>query len=187
MGRLITSTMETIPIRPLDATGQAKIAHGIVRQAKPGQDEPDFYWDFSAARHVSYSWQAPVVDKNGKFRQGLSDVNNDAVVTADKTPAAGATQWNHKAWDPALTGPQVWPHMSPNHRGGQVNALYVGMNVAGCDRPDIGVARDMIYTAARKTKRGDRKATSIDIKDHMSRRDTFLIGPVAGKAGPGTP
>ena len=148
--------------------------------AKEGE-EPKYFWDFSNSCNVSYSWQAPIKGKDGKYHQGLSDDDNDTVVIADKTPRWGPKPWNNTAWDPALTGSKVEPHMSQNHSGGKAaNALSVGINAIKSTRPDIGINNDMIYTASGDAAAGSRKATSISIVDHLSTRDTFLIGPVPG-------
>lgn len=155
--------------------------------------EPEYFWDFSGANNVSYSWQAPVKGKDGKYHQGLSDNDNDTVVIADKSPGSAGQVWSNTAWDPALTGSAVRPHMSPNHRGETINVLYVGMNAAKSDRPDIGAddmpgqggrpgaqpgTCDMIYTASGKPSAGSATATSVSLKDHLSTRDTLLWGPV---------
>ena len=157
----------------------------IVQKGKADEDDPNyFYWDFSAARHISYSWQAPILDSKGTYRQGLSDRDNDAIVIADKTPAAVQPNWRPDDMSKADTPAAISRNVSPNHRGVQVNALYVGMNVSRSDRPDIGDRRDNIYTASGNARSGSRSATSLDIRDHLSTRDTFLIGPVAGKKAP---
>ncbi|HUS91490.1 MAG TPA: type II secretion system protein [Phycisphaerae bacterium] len=158
----------------------------IVDDANAKDDEePPYFWDFSTYNNVSYSWQAPFEDKEGNYRQGISDADNDAVVMADMTPAEDPVEdWNNNEWDPEMKGVKIQPHVGPNHRGKQVNALYVGMNVAKSDRPDIGANKDMIFTASGKTKRGDRKATSLSIAEHKSTRDSFLIGPVGDPNNP---
>jgi type II secretory pathway pseudopilin PulG len=155
--------------------------------------EPEYFWDFSGPENVSYSWQAPIKGKDGKYHQGLSDNDNDTVVIADKSPRWGTKPWSNTAWDPALTGSAVRPHMSRNHRGEVVNVLYVGINVNKVNRPDVGCSDsggamggpgtqpgscDMIYTASGQPTAGSAKATSISIADHLSTRDTFLWGPV---------
>jgi hypothetical protein len=170
----------------------------IKDMGKVGSDgEPEYLWDFSGPDNVSYSWQAPVKGKDGKYRQGLNDNDNDTVVIADKTPRWCPQPWNNAAWDPVLTGSAVRPHMSQNHSlGDTVNVLYVGINVSKQSRPDIGMSDagrgglpdqpgmcDMIYTASGKPTSGSAKATSISIADHLSTRDTFLIGPVAAPKG----
>jgi prepilin-type N-terminal cleavage/methylation domain-containing protein len=151
---------------------------------RAGEDEePEYFWDFSYYYNCSYSWQAPIEDKRGKYRQGLSDNDNNTVVIGDKTPKAAPEEWDNGSWDYDLKGVKVEPHLSQNHsRGKQQNSLFVGMNVAKSDRPDIGENYDMIFTASGKTKRGSRSASSISISDHKSTRDTFLIGPVSDDA-----
>jgi len=144
------------------------------------EEEPEYFWDFSYYFNVSYSWQAPIEDKNGKYRQGLNDNDNDTVAMGDRTPAEATDEWMNSEWDPDLKGEKVRAHVSQNHsRGKQQNVLFVGMNVSKSDRPDIAVNNDMIFTASSKYKRGSRSATSISISDHKSTRDTYLIGPVS--------
>ncbi|MCD6303659.1 MAG: type II secretion system protein [Planctomycetes bacterium] len=148
--------------------------------ANDEDEEPTYYWDFSHYYNVSYSWQAPIAGKNNRYYQGINDNDNDTVVIADKTPAEAVEEWDNSEWDPTLKGKEVQPHNSQNHsRGEQNNVLYVGMNVSHSKRPDIGYINDMIFTASGKNKRGSRTATSIEISDHKSARDTFLIGPVS--------
>jgi prepilin-type N-terminal cleavage/methylation domain-containing protein len=168
-------------ICPSDRGATKDINIRDVRNASD-DEEPDFYWDFSSAKNISYSWQAPIQDRRGKYRHGLSDAENDTVVLGDKTPAVGPGKWDNTAWDPDLKGDAVKPHMSQAHgKGAQVNVLYVGMNVSKSNRPDIGLNHDMIFTASGKMRRGSQAATSVSIKDHRSTRDTFLIGPVPKK------
>jgi hypothetical protein len=45
------------------------------------------------------------------------------------------------------------------------------------------VNRDNIYTASGDKRRGCRSATSLDISEHLSTCDSFLIGPVRGIIG----
>jgi len=153
----------------------------------PDDEEPPYFWDFSSHRNVSYSWQAPILDANGPYAQGLSDAANDSAVIADQTPAVGPERWDNTAWDPKLEGAAVEPHVSPNHQGVRLNLLYVGMNVSHSNRPDVGEGQDMIYTASGRAEGGSRSATSVDLADHRSRRDSFLIGPVPSAAGPPAP
>jgi prepilin-type N-terminal cleavage/methylation domain-containing protein len=148
-----------------------------------GDQEPEYFWDFSGFSNVSYSWQSPVKDKNSKFVQGLNDNDNDTVVVADKSPEYGPETWENGSWDATMLGTKVEPHMSQNHsRGKTVNALFVGINVIKSPRPDIGINQDMIYTASGKKNMGDRKATGKSMSQHLTSRDTFLWGPVSGGA-----
>ena len=145
----------------------------------PDGEEPEYYWDFSGASNVSYSWQAPVKASEG-FRQGLSDNDPDAVVMADKTPLCDNPKWSPDDMSKTTKASVIYNNMSPNHGGEVVNVLYVGMNVAASNRPDVGANRDNIYTASGEKRRGSRGATSLDISKHLSTRDSFLIGPVRG-------
>lgn len=141
-------------------------------------EEPEYLWDFSHSWNVSYSWQAPIWNGSACVN-GLSQERPDAFVMADQTPAVAGSPWDNTAWDPHLKGEQVQPHMSQNHsRGKQVNVLCLGMHVFQAKRPDIGDENDMIYTASGKADGGSRSATSLRLVDHLSTRDTFLIGPV---------
>ncbi len=151
----------------------------------PDDEEPEYYWDFSGANNVSYSWQAPVKTPEG-FRQGLSDNDPDAVVAADKTPLCDNPKWSPDDMSSTTKASVIYNNMSANHDGEVVNVLYVGMNVAASNRPDVGANRDNIYTASGHKTRGSRSATSLDISKHLSTRDSFLIGPVRGMMGRAT-
>jgi hypothetical protein len=140
-------------------------------------EEPEYFWDFSHSWNVSYSWQAPVWNGSACV-SGLSGEWPDAVVMADQTPAVAGPPWDNTAWDPHLKGEQVRPHMSQNHSRKHVNVLCLGMDVFRAERPDIGDDNDMIYTASGKADGGSASATSLKLIDHLSARDTFLIGPV---------
>jgi len=152
----------------------------LIIDANVGDDEePEYFWDFTSYSNVSYSWQAPIEDKNGNYRNGINDNDNDSVVMSDKTPDVDPlVEWDAGDWDPEMKGAEVEPHVGPNHLGKQVNVLYVGMNVDKGDRPDIGYQKDMIFTASGNQKRGSRSGTSLSMSDHKSTRDSFLIGPV---------
>jgi hypothetical protein len=142
--------------------------------------EGDYYWDFSQPENVSYSYQAPIW-KDGRFKQGIDNVETETVVIADMTPAV-----TRPGWKPAdvtkLDGEAIEAQNSPNHKGKQVNVLRVAGNVEQKKRPDVGIDKDNIYTASGDPNAGSRSATSLDIRKHLSTRDTFLIGPVGRKA-----
>jgi len=142
--------------------------------------EAEYYWDFSKPENVSYSYQAPIW-KDGRFGQGIDNVETETVVIADMTPAV---TW--PGWKPAdvskLDGEAVEAQISPNHKGKQVNVLRVAGNVEQKKRPDVGIDKDNIYTASGNLNAGSQGATSLDIRKHLSPRDTFLIGPVGRKA-----
>jgi len=148
-------------------------------------EEPEHFWDFSPPRlgkeHVSYSWQAPIFT-NSKYRNGVSDVDSDAVVMSDRTPKEDlirTTRWTGADWNSEKRGKQVEDHVGPNHKGKQTNVLFVGMNVSKNDRPDIGINKDMIFTVSGYPKQGNKDGTSTSLDQHLSTRDTFLIGPVS--------
>jgi hypothetical protein len=142
--------------------------------------EGDYYWDFSRPENTSYSWQAPIW-KDGRFKQGIDSSETDTVVIADMTPAV-----TRPGWKPAdvtkLDGEAIEAQNSPNHKGKQVNILRIAGNVEQKKRPDVGLDNDNIYTASGDPNTGSQSATSVDIRKHLSPRDTFLIGPVGRKA-----
>ncbi len=142
----------------------------------------EFYWDFSGASNCSYSWQAPVKAEDGTFRQGLNDNDNETAVIADRTPAASDPLWQPDDVSQLKPGKAMAPNMSRNHAGEQVNVLFVAMNVRKFDQPLVQYRPnlfDNIYTASNQKRRGSASSTSLDIAEHLSTRDTFLLGPVA--------
>ena len=149
-------------------------------------EELEYYWDFSSARNVSYSWQAPVKSEDGKFVNGINAGPKETVIVADKTPAVvPALKWDNTQWRPDLPDEQIRAHMSGNHDGKMVNVLRADMSTDKIERPDAGAGQDMIYTASGDRGGGSRSATSVNIADHLSVADSFLIGPVA--ADPNAP
>jgi hypothetical protein len=139
-----------------------------------------YYWDFSRPENVSYSWQAPIW-KNGRFRQGIDGTETEPVVVADMTPRFGGVEkWTPRAIDGHSTQEDVEKQLSNNHKGKQVNILRVAGNVAAVRRPDVGIYNDNIYTANGSVANASQwqGSTSLDIRKHLSPRDTFLIGPV---------
>jgi hypothetical protein len=140
--------------------------------------EGEYYWDFSKPENVSYSWQAPIW-KNGRFRQGIDGTETEPVVVADMTPRYGGFEkWTPRAIDGQSTQADIEKQLSQNHKGKQVNILRAAGNVAAVKRPDVGMYNDNIFTASGAPYDGSRSATSLDIRKHLSVRDTFLIGPV---------
>jgi len=151
-----------------------------LRHDDDGREETDevFYWDFSAASKVSYSWQAPV-KKGDRYVNGISAEDGSTVVMADKTPAASEPGWTPQALAEDTPPSQLRLGMSRNHFGGEAaNLLRADLSVRELKRPDEGYECDNIYTAAGKANRGARDAVSLDIARHLSVRDSFLVGPV---------
>ena len=141
----------------------------------------EYYWDFAKPENVSYSWQAPLWRKRG-FIQGLDNSETEIIAVTDMTPAA-----TNPGWKPAdvskLTGAAIRAQNSPNHQGQQNNVLRIGGYVQPQKRPDVGHSLDNIYTAFGSEFKKRRISTSLKIRDHVHRSDTFLIGPV-GRAEP---
>lgn len=137
--------------------------------------------DFNDASNVGYSWQAPV-HRAGKYVNGIDDTETDTVVVGDKTPLSDDAAWRPDDMTKKPDSGTIMRNMSQNHgKGEKVNVLYVGMNVVQVDRPDVGKDKDNIYTASGDANSGSQSGTSLDIRQHLSARDTFLIGPVKAK------
>jgi prepilin-type N-terminal cleavage/methylation domain-containing protein len=134
-------------------------------------------FDFSSAAKVSYSWQCPVWKTSGsKWINGIDDTFSSAVVMADKTPKYDSN------WTPtditAVTSDQIPKHMSQNHSAGKrIMVLYAGLNVAEVDRPDVGSQKDHVYTASNDQSKGSQTTVSVTTNQHLSAKDSFLIGP----------
>ncbi len=150
---------------------------------KARQDDGDmiagnYYMDFSKPQNVSYSWQAPIW-KNGRFAQGVDSAEPETVVAADMTPRYGWDEkWTPRPIDSQSTQADIEKQLSYNHNGKQVNILRVAGNISCVRRPDVGKDNDNIYTASGNPNSSSQGATSLDIRQHLSTRDTFLIGPV---------
>jgi prepilin-type processing-associated H-X9-DG protein len=144
-------------------------------------------WDFSPFRiggweHVSYSYQAPMLDKKGRWGSGINaDSNNDLVILADRTPAYDGKNaqfdWTNPGKAETKTG------MSQNHTGGEIiNVLYADLHVADVKQADAGIRNDNIYSCAGSAGEETAPETSqgpgtLDITKHSSPKDSFLLGP----------
>ena len=141
----------------------------------------DSYWDFAKPENVSYSWQAPRYINATSYANGVDNSETELVVVADMTPAATNPGW--KPTDVSkLSGDDIASQLGPNHDGKQVNVLRVAGYVQPQYRPDVGDSYDNIYTAYGTDFKKRRSATSLDIRQHLRKSDTFLIGPVGRKA-----
>ena len=144
-------------------------------------EEGEYYYDFSEARNVSYSYQAPIKPTNptggAQYYNGVSDSDTEGVVMSDKSPQATA------GWTPmdvtSLSPTQMELQNSQNHQGKQTNVLFVGMSASKQTRPDCGINKDNIFTNCGTTTTGGaaRKSTQIGLDNHKLTRDTYLIGP----------
>jgi prepilin-type N-terminal cleavage/methylation domain-containing protein len=143
-----------------------------------------YYWDFAEARNVSFSWQAPV-RRGEKYVNGLSDEEAAAVIMAERTPASAEPDWQPLPMAEQMAREDIHHNMSRNHaRGEVINVLRMDMAVMRSKRPDVGVDQDNIYTASNRKEVGSREATSLNLAEHLSPRDTFLIGPVGDPNNP---
>lgn len=144
--------------------------------------EGEYYWDFSKPENVSFSYQAPRHIAGKGYANGIENSETELIVVADMTPAA-----TNPGWKPAdvskLTGKAIQGQLGSNHGGKQVNVLRVAGYVQPQYRPDVGDSNDNIYTTYGRDFRTRRSATSLDIRQHVRKSDTFLIGPV-GRAEP---
>ena len=141
----------------------------------------EYYWDFAWPDTVSYSYQAPRYVDGTTYANGVDNNETELVVVADMTPAATRPGWKpadvSKLDDDAVTG-----QLGPNHGGKEVNILRVAGYVQPQKRPDVGDSNDNIYTAFGTDFKTRRSATSLDIRQHVRKSDTFLIGPVGREA-----
>jgi len=146
----------------------------------------EYYWDFAKPEHVSYSWQAPI-SRDGRFAQGINGSKTEMVIVADMTPRyEGEKKWTPIPIDDNTPESALKEQISHNHKGENMNVLRVAGNVSREKRPDVGVAKDNIYTACGKDFSKCRSATSIKLSDHVRPNDTFLIGPVGRAEKQGT-
>jgi len=138
----------------------------------------DYYRDFAGAANVSFSLQAPV-KKGDRYVSGLSDTDSAAVLVADKSPAADDPSWRPVALTADAPRGVLRESLTRNHPMiGAVNVLRAGLDVMQAKRPDIGIDHDHIYTASGRPQVGAREGTSLDLSQHLSVRDSFLLGPV---------
>ncbi|HUS47797.1 MAG TPA: hypothetical protein VM098_06750 [Phycisphaerae bacterium] len=185
--RSITSLMfllvrEGMPAKLFVCPSSSETEDPEVVDANVAEDEePQYCWDFSSDRNVSYSWQAPIRE-GSRYVSGLGDEEVEAAIAGDKTPLYDDPHWQPDDVS-GLRGVALQRNLSRNHGGKHVNVLYVGMNVGKSKRPDIGEKRDNIYTASGNARGGSQSATSLDISTHLSTRDSFLIGPIRGNRG----
>lgn len=141
----------------------------------------EYYWDFAKPENVSFSYQAPRYVDAMTYANGVDNNETELIVFADMTPAA-TRPW----WKPAdvskLADDAVASQLSFNHDGKNINILRVAGYVQSQNRPDVGDSNDNIYTAYGTDFKTRRSATSLDIRQHVRKSDTFLIGPVGRKA-----
>lgn len=146
-----------------------------------------YNWDFSPYRmdsfeHVSYSYQAPVLDSDNVWGSGVpTSPDPNLAIVADKTPTyagkAATFNWATPGKDDPQTG------MSQNHSGGEViNVLYADIHVAEAPRADVGVGGDNIYSCADSKGKPPMPETNpgagtLNISNHRSTKDSFLLGP----------
>jgi prepilin-type N-terminal cleavage/methylation domain-containing protein len=148
-----------------------------------------YAWDFSPYRldnmeHVSYSYLAPRKD-GAAFVSGIGP-NSEAglVILADRTPAYAPTSINGTPrradfpWDNPGTQ-DLRLGMSANHSDGEyTNLLYGDLHVGNSNRGDVGINSDNIYTAASSSAAETQQGGgSVKVSDHLSARDSMLLGP----------
>lgn len=150
-------------------------------------------------RNVSYSFQCPIfgagtpeVDGNGID----SSADPAVVVMADRTPAkvGGATTgvdftgWTAAVSTGGATG--IQPFNSQNHTSGEVmNVLYFDSHASSVRNPNCGATQsnnttsgglDCIFTTATAgatvTADGVDFAGTLAYKNHIGKRDTYLVG-----------
>lgn len=146
-----------------------------------------YNWDFSPyrdgnAEHVSYSYQAPMLDANGVWVCGANDLSDpNLVIAADRTPTYDGKTATFNWASPGKADPRTG--MSQNHTGGKIiNVLYADIHVAEAGRANVGVGGDNIYSCASSTGSPPSPATdggagTLNLGNHRSDKDSFLLGP----------
>jgi prepilin-type N-terminal cleavage/methylation domain-containing protein len=144
-----------------------------------GVIEGEYYWDFSKAENMSYSYQAPRVTSGTTYANGVDSSLTEIIVYGDMTPRyEGDSKWEPMEIKNDTPQTDIEKQLSYNHKGKQQNVLRVAGNVEAKKRPDVGDSDDQIFTAYGDVFANRRTAKSIALKDHTKSRDTFLIGPV---------
>jgi len=142
-----------------------------------------YYYDFTAANNVSYSYQAPMADGTNGIVGG---VEGGLVVLADKNPLSSAFTTGSTGttvYDctlTATTSDQVKTNTSQNHSAGEyLNYLMLLGSVGNAKNPNVGINQDHIYTGSSDANNGSKTGT-IASSAHTQGgvgRDSFLIGP----------
>jgi prepilin-type processing-associated H-X9-DG protein len=152
----------------------------------------DYAWDFSPCsrfpppsgdywEHISYSYQAPILDANGAWRSGVSQQSDPRLaILADTTPTYTGGNATFDWSNPDSADPRTG--ISPNHYPVGFPVLYADGHVEAADRADVGIDRDNIYSCAGSTGSPPKPETeqgpgTLDLSKHRSPTDSFLLGP----------
>ncbi len=150
-----------------------------IGSADDGILEGEYYWDFAEPENVSFSYQAPRYVNGTTYANGVENSETELIVYADMTPKyEGDEAWTPIEFEDRMSEKDLREQLSNNHSGKQINVLRVAGYVQPRKRPDIGDSKDQVYTAYGTDFKTRRTSTSVDIKDHKRKGDTFLIGPV---------
>ena len=147
----------------------------------------NYYWDFSSASNLSYSYQVPMADNsNGLFEpiestsQPTSQnyVSPSLIIMADKSPTASLKDIDLTKWQQGLSPEDSKKYMSQNHeKGDYINLLRADYSVGNAKSPDVGIDNDYIYTASDKDNSGARYGGKAAQAAHKFKDDSYLAGP----------
>ncbi|MDY7009202.1 MAG: type II secretion system protein [Planctomycetota bacterium] len=162
-------------------------------------NETYYYWDFYDAEvddpsngaanstKISYSFQAPISSGGMDYKAGYTTSSKGGLaIMADKTPEFDKTDDDDDSptalidWSSSLSDKNRKRGMSQNHLSGDaINVLYADYHVSASEsRADVGIDDDNIYSASGESDEGTQGEGSIDLADHLSTVDSFLIGPI---------
>ncbi len=144
-----------------------------------------YYWDFSPrdpsdGKHTtSYSWQAPVLDKDGNATSGVNDDDEIAPIMSDRSPARKYTgRQDIAGWNSSVDAKDVSKFNSPNHTNGEVTQyLTSSYYCSRSKRPDCGQKNDFTFGTSNDPVGGAQWGTGESIATHKSTADSYLIGP----------
>ena len=141
------------------------------------------YWDFydeERGEHwqrLSFSLQTPFSPWGSVYPEecGYSEESRpDLVILADKAPKKVGFKKEH------LDNPdKLLDYLSHNHANlGTFNYFRMDQAVLSSDRPDVGFARDDIYSTSDSDTGGKQYGGKPWILNHNSPDDSYLIGPI---------
>ncbi len=172
-------------ICPSDSSG---IGEENIMNNNADPDVMEYNWDFGgtidangvrdpseAHLRISYSYQAPIFTGSA-YRSGLNDRAGGSVVSmADVTPGDPDAS---VLWSTNLPNEEVQDAISQNHNGEAINIQHLDSHVERHTRGDVGIDQDNIYTTSDDPDEDTMQDEgSFKAADHLSYRDSYLIGP----------
>ena len=153
------------------------------RDGMPQKDaDLDEHWDFYHSKHVSYSYQVPIYKEDTQeWKNGCNPSAKEpafVAVLTDKNPAHEKSPPNYPvSWQSQMTDETRRKGLSDNHGGDAINIVYLDYHVGTEIRADVGASMDCIYTCFGDDEGNDRKSKDVDPLHHLSKDDSFVMGP----------